>query len=191
MPIHSPVKAGCRWFQPSPDDLVAIATQYSNLSIAEACGVTETTVRNWLKKQGYRRSREFKTDTGSIPESVVNDVVTRACRRTGALPSARSERLTKERVGRIIGLIGKKAGIVVRNEDERTGTRTKFASAHDIRRGCAQRLINAGVSAETLKVVMRHADFATTESTTAQRDQLRPPQAKYVRNSPHLQLRMH
>jgi len=79
------------------------------------------------------------------------------------LPSARSERLTKERVGRIIGLIGKKAGIVVRNEDERTGTRTKFASVHDIRRGCAQRLINAGVSAETLKVVMRHADFATTE----------------------------
>ena len=27
----------------------------------------------------------------------------------------------------------------------------------------AQRLINAGVSAETLKVVMRHRDFATTE----------------------------
>ena len=27
----------------------------------------------------------------------------------------------------------------------------------------AQRLINAGVSAETLKVVMRHSNFATTE----------------------------
>lgn len=35
--------------------------------------------------------------------------------------------------------------------------------AHDIRRGFAQRLINSGVSAETLKVVMRHCDFATTE----------------------------
>ena len=39
----------------------------------------------------------------------------------------------------------------------------KFASAHDIRRGVAQRLINHGVSAETLKVIMRHKDFATTE----------------------------
>ncbi|MCA9147490.1 MAG: site-specific integrase, partial [Planctomycetales bacterium] len=39
----------------------------------------------------------------------------------------------------------------------------KFASAHDIRRGFAERLINQGVSAETLKVVMRHSDFATTE----------------------------
>ncbi len=60
-------------------------------------------------------------------------------------------------------MIGKKAGIAVRQEDERTGTRTKFASAHGTRRGCTQRLINAGVSAETLKVIMRHADFATTE----------------------------
>ena len=42
-------------------------------------------------------------------------------------------------------------------------TRTKYASAHDLRRGCAQRLINAGVSAETLKVIMRHRDFSTTE----------------------------
>lgn len=39
----------------------------------------------------------------------------------------------------------------------------KYASAHDIRRGCAQRLINQGVSAETLKLVLRHSDFATTE----------------------------
>ena len=32
-----------------------------------------------------------------------------------------------------------------------------------MRRGCAQRLINSGVSAESLKVVMRHREFATTE----------------------------
>lgn len=43
------------------------------------------------------------------------------------------------------------------------GKRLKYASAHDLRRGCAQRLINAGVSAETLKLVMRHKDFSTTE----------------------------
>ncbi|MCA9112845.1 MAG: hypothetical protein KDA52_23025, partial [Planctomycetaceae bacterium] len=30
-------------------------------------------------------------------------------------------------------------------------------------RGCAQRLINVGVSAETLDVIMRHRYFATTE----------------------------
>ena len=60
-------------------------------------------------------------------------------------------------------MIGEQAAVNVRAADKRTGQRAKFASAHDIRRGCAQRLINAGVSAETLKVVMRHADFATTE----------------------------
>ena len=73
------------------------------------------------------------------------------------------ERLTKERVSRIISLIGEKANVIVRQEDERNGTRKKFASSHDLRRGCALRLIDAGVSAETLMVVMRHADFATTQ----------------------------
>ena len=76
--------------------------------------------------------------------------------------------MTKDRVRRIIGLIGKKADVEDQVEDARTQHRVKYASAHDIRRGLAQRLINAGVSAETLKVVMRHKDFATTESTTVQ-----------------------
>ncbi|MCA9120188.1 MAG: site-specific integrase [Planctomycetaceae bacterium] len=74
-----------------------------------------------------------------------------------------TQRLTKERVSRIITEIGKAAKVVVRDEDEEAGLRVKYASAHDLRRGCAQRLINAGVSAETLKVVMRHKDFRTTE----------------------------
>ena len=73
------------------------------------------------------------------------------------------ERLTKERVSRVIAKIGKEAGVVVRPVDERKKNRVKYASAHDLRRGCALRLINAGVSAETLMVVMRHADFATTQ----------------------------
>ena len=163
LPVHSPVKAGCVWFQPSHDDLVSLANRFSNLSIALACGVTETTVRKWLAKQDFRRSREFKVNTGAVPDDLVLDVRGRAIRSTGTTRPPRTERLTKERVGRIIAMIGKEAGVVVRQEDERTGTRTKFASAHDIRRGCAQRLINVGVSAETLKVVMRHADFATTE----------------------------
>jgi integrase len=60
-------------------------------------------------------------------------------------------------------MIGEKAGIVVCQADEETGRRVKFASAHDLRRGCALRLINAGISAETLKVILRHRDFSTTE----------------------------
>ena len=43
------------------------------------------------------------------------------------------------------------------------GKRIKYASAHDLRRGCAARLINLGVSAESLQVIMRHEDFATTQ----------------------------
>ena len=60
-------------------------------------------------------------------------------------------------------MIGEQARIVVQQSDEETCRRLKYASAHDLRRGCAQRLINAGVSAETLKVVLRHKDFSTTE----------------------------
>ncbi|MEO2034695.1 MAG: hypothetical protein ABGZ35_21665 [Planctomycetaceae bacterium] len=45
----------------------------------------------------------------------------------------------------------------------RLNNREKTASAHDIRRGVAQRLINYKVSAKPLKVLMRRTDFATTE----------------------------
>lgn len=79
------------------------------------------------------------------------------------IASRNIERLTKERVSRIIAQIGKEAGIVVSSADDRKGRRVKYASAHDLRRGCALRLIDAGVSAETLMVVLRHADFATTQ----------------------------
>ena len=101
----------------------------------------------------------------SVPECecsgwVVNPLPVELKGRTGRCVG---DRLTKERVSRIICEIGRKAGVVVQQDDEETGRRLKYASAHDLRRGCAARLINAGVSAETLKVVMRHRDFATTE----------------------------
>ncbi len=73
------------------------------------------------------------------------------------------ERLTTEWVGRVISRIGKAADVVVRPADDRNGIRVKYASAHDLRRGCALRLINTGASAETLTVVLRHADFDTTQ----------------------------
>ncbi len=137
--------------------------QGSNLSIAEACGVSEMTVRKWLKREGIRRESRLKRKSEPIPKQEIDKLLNRARRRNGMGQAAQVDRLTKERVSRVIALIGKKANIVVRQADERTGVRLKYASAHDIRRGCARRLINAGVSAETLKVIMRHADFATTE----------------------------
>jgi len=72
-------------------------------------------------------------------------------------------RPTTDWVSRMISQIGKSAEVVVQREDRARGKRTQYASAHDIRRGCAQRLINQGVSAETLKLVMRHKQFGTTE----------------------------
>lgn len=61
----------------------------------------------------------------------------------------------------MIAQIGEEAKIVVRRPNKEGG-RVKYASAHDLRRSCAERLINLGVSAETLMVIMRHKDFATT-----------------------------
>ena len=84
-------------------------------------------------------------------------------RRSSSRVSRSVERLTKEHVSRVIAKIGKEADVVVRQADERKKNRVKYASAHDLRRGCALRLINAGISSETLMVVMRHADFATTQ----------------------------
>ncbi len=162
LPVHNPIKQDASWFQPNADDLIELASKYSNLSIAAACEVSETAVRKWLAQLNFRRKREFKISTGEIPSNTVARTRNRAQRGTGTKRHY-PERMTKEHVGRIVAKIGKAAGIVVRSEDKRTRTRVKYASAHDIRRGCAQRLINAGVSAETLKVVMRHADFTTTE----------------------------
>ena len=64
--------------------------------------------------------------------------------------------------GNVIAAIGKEAGIVVKQPDTVRSIRIKYASAHDLRRSLAERLYNRGISAETLMVIMRHADFATT-----------------------------
>lgn len=58
-------------------------------------------------------------------------------------------------VGKIISEIGEKAGVVV-NDDG------KFASAHDLRRSCADRLIAAGVPEREVAAIMRHASVETT-----------------------------
>jgi len=61
----------------------------------------------------------------------------------------------------LLAKIGEAANIVVQGADGLK--RLKYASSHDLRRGCALRLINAGVSAKTVRIIMRHKSFATTE----------------------------
>lgn len=115
----------------------------------------------WLAKVGFQREREFKHDTGGISTAYVNRIRKKARKYQHRIAQRSNDRLTTERVGRVISLIGKEVGVLVQraNGDQRE----KFVSAHDLRRGCALRLINADVSAETLKIVMRHKNFATTE----------------------------
>lgn len=123
--------------RPTSKELAKLKKRLSNVAIAEKYGVSEAAVRKWLSKPKLKLN----------PECV----------------SGNLQRLTKERVGRVIRLIGQKANVVVQEQDDDIRKRLKYASAHDIRRGCAQRLINQGVSAETLKLILRHSDFATTE----------------------------
>jgi len=163
LPIDYEIKAKAEWFKPAPNDLAKLAQDYSNSAIARACAVTETAVRKWLTKAGIRRVAEYDRHHGDIDKATIARVRQRA-ERLLSHPARRSERrLTKDRVSRIISMIGTEAGIVVQQADDETGRRLKYASAHDLRRGCARRLIDAGVSAETLKVVLRHKDFNTTE----------------------------
>lgn len=75
---------------------------------------------------------------------------------------ATAERLEAEWVGKIISRIGRKAIIEVEPANERTGRPAKFASAHDLRRSCGERLRNAGVPPLVICRVMRHSSWETT-----------------------------
>ena len=162
-PVEYELATHSEWFRPTNRDLRELIRSHSNRSIALACGVSDMAVRKWLETANLKRPTEFHRDTDEIPPDRVQQLRERSAQRTGHKAQRKTERLTKERVGRLISLIGEEAKIIVRQANPDLGQRVKHASAHDLRRGCAQRLINLGVSAETLKVVMRHADFATTE----------------------------
>ncbi|MCH7728882.1 MAG: site-specific integrase [Planctomycetes bacterium] len=158
-PIEYEMCSQGNWFAPLSEDLEVLVEKYSNCAIARACGVTETTVRNWLNRLVIERRGKIMDYGREVPEQIVKQM------RERCLPKKHqrsSRRLSSQRVSEIICAIGQKAGVVVRQPDEETGQRIKFASAHDLRRSLAERLINAGVSAETLMVIMRHKDFATT-----------------------------
>ncbi len=74
----------------------------------------------------------------------------------------RHGRPTAEWVGKVISRIGKAAGVVVYHGDEKTGRPAKYASAHDLRRSCAERLLDAEVPQSVICRVMRHASWETT-----------------------------
>lgn len=65
-------------------------------------------------------------------------------------------------MGKVIGRIGKAAGVEVEPADERTGRPTKYATAHDLRRSCGERLRDAGVPPLVICRVMRHSSWETT-----------------------------
>ncbi|QDU09796.1 site-specific integrase [Gimesia aquarii] len=65
-------------------------------------------------------------------------------------------------VAKVIGRIGKEAQIIVEEADKKTGRDVKFASAHDLRRSCGERLRNAGVPPLVICRVMRHSSWETT-----------------------------
>ena len=56
-----------------------------------------------------------------------------------------TKRPAAEWVGKVISLIGKAADVTVDPGDPRTGRPTKYASAHDLRRSCAERLLDSGL----------------------------------------------
>jgi integrase len=80
------------------------------------------------------------------------------------------DRPSSEWVGKIVSRIGKAAGIIVEEADERTGRPVKHASAHDLRRSCGERLRNAGVPPLVICRVMRHESWETTRKHYAPGD---------------------
>ena len=55
------------WFMPEPSVLAELIARYSNSAIARACGVSETTVRNWLIKLRLERCETNSEPGSSIP----------------------------------------------------------------------------------------------------------------------------
>ncbi|MDA1017535.1 MAG: site-specific integrase [Planctomycetota bacterium] len=82
----------------------------------------------------------------------------------------RNHRPDADWVGKVVGRIGKAAGIVVEQANERTGQPLKHASAHDLRRSCGERLRNAGVPPLIICRVMRHSSWETTRKHYAPGD---------------------
>lgn len=75
--------------------------------------------------------------------------------------SVRHQRPNAEWIGKVISKVGEAAGIVVRVAGGDDG-QAKYASAHDLRRSCAARLVAAGVPEREVSRVLRHSNVETT-----------------------------
>lgn len=73
----------------------------------------------------------------------------------------KTDRPSAEWVGKIVSRIGEKAGVVT--IPARAGEPAKCATAHDLRRSCAQRMEDAGVSPILIARLMRHKSYQTTQ----------------------------
>jgi len=93
----------------------------------------------------------------------------------------RHERPDAEWVGKVISRIGKAARILVEQADEQTGRPVKYATAHDLRRSCGERLREAGVPPLVICRVMRHSSWETTRKHYAPGDIQRD--AEVLRNT--------
>ncbi len=74
----------------------------------------------------------------------------------------RFPRASTDWVSKIIVRIGKAAKVIVAPGDQRTGRPAKYASAHDLRRSCAERLLAANVPQTIIGRVLRHSSWETT-----------------------------
>lgn len=74
----------------------------------------------------------------------------------------RFDRPDSEWVGKVIARIGHKAEVVVEPGNEATSRKPKYASAHDLRRSCGDRLRNAGVPPLIICRILRHSSWETT-----------------------------
>ncbi len=97
--------------------------------IAKVCGVSETAVRKWIGQE--------KISVASPKSKLKPEIPLATVQRLRALPETppptSKERLSEERVGRIVSKIGKAANVSLSSRRmKRVGKRTKFASSHDI-----------------------------------------------------------
>lgn len=72
------------------------------------------------------------------------------------------ERVSEEWASKIISRIGKAAKVIVHQELRGAIQIRKYASADDVRRGLAERLFDAGIPAELVQIILRHASLETT-----------------------------
>jgi integrase len=72
--------------------------------------------------------------------------------------NARQQRPTPDTACRTISEFGRRAAVVVKA----SASSPQYATAHDLRRTCAQRLLSAGVSPLTVQRIMRHSSLAVT-----------------------------